>query len=460
MSDVTIAPDATTRLAETRPESAAWYARAREAIAGGVGHDLRHAPPAPTCITHGRGAHKWDVDGHRYIDYGLGNAALLLGHAHPAIVEAVRDAVGRGTHFGNDHPDQVRWAEAIRRLVPCAARVRFVNSGSEANMLAARLARAFTGRGRLVRFEAHFHGWHDDLATGFTLPFDEPVTRGLAPGTPLGSVTLPANDLDRLDRALRRDRDIAGIILEPSGASWGTVPLAPGFLQGVRERATRHGALLIFDEVITGFRWAPGGAQERYGVVPDLSTHAKVIAGGMPGAAVCGRADVMDQLEIRGDAWRDRHERVMHLGTYNANPVSAAAALACLGIVATGEPQHHADAMAARLREGLDAVLERRGVAGYVYGEASTFHLYVEAAPGSGRPRDALPTLDPRVLKSIPGPVVAAIQNGLRVRGVELMSYTGGVTSAAHEATDVAETVAAVDDLMAELAGPVLATTR
>jgi glutamate-1-semialdehyde 2,1-aminomutase len=449
--------DVNERLRETRSESAAWYARAQQAIAGGVGHDLRYASPMPTCISHGLGAYKWDVDGHRYIDYGLGNAALLLGHAHPAIVAAVREAVGRGTHFGNDHPDQVRWAEAITRLVPCAERVRFVNSGSEANMLAARLARAFSGRGKLLRFEGHFHGWHDDLVSGFACPFDAPTSLGLAPGTALGSVMIPANDLDRLDRTLQADRDVAAIILEPSGASWGTVPLAPGFLAGVRELATRHGVLLIFDEVITGFRWAPGGAQERSGVTPDLSTHAKVIAGGMPGAAVCGRADVMDLMTIRGDARRDRHQRVLHLGTFNANPVSAAAALACLEIVATGEPQRHADAIATRLRDELDAVLDRRGIAGYVYGEASTFHVYVEAAPGSGRPREALRTLDAVTLKSIPGPVVVAIQNGFRARGLELMSYTGGVTSAAHTEADVAETVAAFDDLVGELAGTVLA---
>jgi glutamate-1-semialdehyde 2,1-aminomutase len=449
--------DVGTRLAATRPESAAWYARARKVLAGGVGHDLRHATPSPTCITHGEGAYKWDVDGRRYIDYGLGNGALLLGHAHPAIVAAVAEAAGRGTHFGNDHPDQVRWAEAIQRLVPCAERVRFANSGSEANMLAARLCRAHTGRGKILRFEGHFHGWHDDLATGAALPFEAPGTLGLAPGTALGSVMIPANDLDRLDATLRGDHDVAAIILEPSGASWGTVPLAPGFLAGVRELATRHGVLLIFDEVITGFRWAPGGAQERYGITPDLSTHAKVIAGGLPGAAVCGRADVMELFTIRGDAAHDRHRRVMHLGTFNANPVSAAAALACLPIVATGEPQRQADRIAARLREGLGAVLERRGVAGAVYGEASAFKILVEAAPGTGRARDALRTLDAAALKAIPGSVVTALQNGFRDRGVELMSYTGGLTSAAHSEADVAETVAAFDDLVGELAGCVLA---
>jgi glutamate-1-semialdehyde 2,1-aminomutase len=454
------------RLRETRPESARLYARAREAIAGGVGHDLRYADPTPTYITHGQGAYKWDVDGTRYIDYGLGNAALLLGHAHPAIVEAVREAVGRGVHFGNDHPSQVLWAEKVVQLVPCAERMRFVNSGSEANMLAARLARAFTGRGKLLRFEGHFHGWHDDLVCGYAYPFEAAPTRGLAPGTEAGTVMVPANDLDALQARLRRDHDIAAIILEPSGASWGTIPLEDGFLQGVRELATRHAVLLIFDEVITGFRWAAGGAQERYGVRPDMSTHAKVIAGGMPGAAVCGRADVMEQMTIRGEPRHDRYERVAHLGTFNANPISAAAALACLEIVATGEPQHHADAIAAKLREGLDEVLARHEIAGYVYGPASTFHIYVEAAgseSGGEVPRgpDGRPMpIDAATLKAIPGHVVAAIQNGFRVRGIELMSYTGGVTSSAHTEADVAETVAAFDDLAQELAGSVIARVK
>jgi glutamate-1-semialdehyde 2,1-aminomutase len=440
------------RLAATRGGSAAWYARAQRCIAGGIGHDVRYAPPFPTYIQRAEGPYKWDVDGNRSIDYQLGNGALLLGHAHPAIVEAILRAAPLGTHFGNDHPLQVQWAEQIQRLVPCAERVRFVNSGTEANMLACRIARAVTGRPRILRFEGHFHGWHDDLVRGFAPPFEVPPSLGLAPGALDGTVMLPANDLALVERTLAERRDLAAIILEPSGASWSTVPLVPGFLQGLRDLTRRYGVLLIFDEVITGFRWAPGGAQERFGVVPDLSTHAKVIGGGMPAAAVCGRAEVMAVLEITGDPHHDRFERVLHYGTYNANPLSAAAGLACLEIAATGEPQRHADAMAERLRQGLDAVLERRGVAGYVYGEASTFHIYLEKAPGSGvKDRQALRTLDARVLKGMPGDLIRALQNGFRVRGVDLMSYNGGMCSAAHSTADIDETIAAFDDLMAEL---------
>ena len=177
------------------------------------------------------------------------------------------------------------------------------------------------------------------------------------------------------------------MILEPSGGSWARLPLRPGFLAGLRDVTRRHGTLLIFDEVITGFRWAPGGAQERSGVTPDLSTHAKIVGGGVPGAAICGRAEVMRVFDITGDAFHDRFRRIAHQGTYNASPLTAAAGLACLNIVATGEPTRRADALAERLRAGLNGVLERRAVRGLVYGESSVFHIYLEAPGRSSRCR-------------------------------------------------------------------------
>jgi glutamate-1-semialdehyde 2,1-aminomutase len=439
-------------LVESIEGSRTWYERAQKSIAGGLGHDVRYASPVPLYIQRAQGAHKWDVDGNRYVDYNLGNGALLLGHAHPAIVDAVIRTAPLGTHFGSDHPLQVEWAEKIQSLVPCAERVRFVNSGTEANMLAARIARAYTARGKILRFEGHFHGWHDDLVRGFSPPFEVSPTIGLSPGALDATVMVPANDLARVEQTLAEDRDIAAAILEPSGASWSTIPLAPGFLQGLRDLTRKYRTLLIFDEVITGFRWAPGGAQERYGVTPDLSSHAKIVSGGMPGAAVVGRADVMDVVRITGDARHDRFERVLHYGTYNATPVTSAAGIACLNLAGTGEPQRHADTLAERLRAGLNEVLERRGIAGYAYGEASTFHVYLEKTPGTGaRDRQSLRTLDPLVLKGMPGDLIRELQNGFRARGVDLMSYNGGMLSAAHTEADVDETIAAFDDLTGEL---------
>ncbi len=432
--------------------SASWYDRACASIAGGVGHDVRHATPFPLYIERAEGAYKWDADGNRYIDYLVGNGAILLGHSHPAILEAVQQAAPAGLHFGNDHPAQVEWAELIQRLVPCAERVRFVNSGSEANALACRIARAYTGRSKILRFEAHFHGWLDELVSGFSPPFDVSPTTGCAPGAAEGVIMVPANDLERLEETLAENGDIAGVILEGSGASWATVLFEPGFLAGVRDLTRRYSNVLIVDEVITGFRWAPGGAQERADLVSDLSTHAKIIAGGMPGAAVCGRAEIMDVMQMTGEPVHDRFERVLHYGTFNAAPLSAAAGRACLEVASSGEPQRQADAMAERLRASMDRVLEDRGVAGYVYGESSAFHIYLRA-PGSERivDRQALHTADPAILKGMPGDLVTALQNGFRARGMELMSYNGGMTSAAHVEGDIDETVAAFDDLVQEL---------
>ncbi len=448
------------RLVTSRPGSLAWYQRAQRSIAGAIGHDARYVTPFTTYIERAEGAYKWDVDGNRYLDYQVGNGALLLGHAHPAVVEAVVKAAPLGLHFGNDHPLQVQWAEQIQQLVPCAELVRFTNSGTESNMLACRLARAYTGRGKILRFEGHFHGWHDDLVRGFLPPFQASPSIGVAPGALDATVMVPANDLSSVERALANDKDLAAVILEPSGASWCTVPLVPGFLQGLRDLTIRFGVLLIFDEVITGFRWAPGGAQQRFGVVPDLSTHAKIVAGGMPGAAVCGKAEIMDLLRITGDSQHDRYQRVLHYGTFNANPISAAAGLVTLKIAQSGEPQRQADAMAERLRSGLDQILARRGVAGYAYGESSTFHIYLEKPSGRKvKDREALRSIDANILKGMPGELVRALQNGFRARGVELMSYNGGMTSAAHTEAMVDETVVIFDDLVAAMVATGLVAT-
>jgi len=447
------------RVRAMQPGSARWFERGRKTIGGAYGHDGRYNRPFATYIERARGGYKWDVDGNRYIDYRLGNGALMLGHADPDVNAAVAAVLEKGTHFGNDHPLQVEWGERVQRMVPCAERVRFVNSGTEANMLACRLARGFTRRSKILRFEAHFHGWHDELLTGMSPPFDLPPSVGLAPGAAAGVVMIPDNDLDLLDRTLAGDQEIAAVIVEASGASWGTVPLQPGFLKGVREVTRRRDVLMILDEVITGFRWAPGGVQERFGITPDLSTHAKIIAGGLPGGAVCGGADILRGLEFTGEPRHDRYERVMHYGTFNANPLSAAAGIACLVKLEGGGATRRADEVAAAIREGMDAVLERQGIAGYVYGEASAFHIYLAPPPGRGvRRRADLITTDAATLKGIPTTVVMAVQNGFRTRGIELMSYTGGLTCAAHTLSDAADTVAAFDDLMAELAGTVVAT--
>jgi len=426
---------------EQRPNAVELYGQARELIAGGVGHDVRHNPLAPIYIEHARGSRKWDVDGNEYIDYGMGNGALILGHAHPAAIQAVQSVVENGLHFGNDHPRMLEWAGLIRDLVPCAERVRFDNSGTEGTMLALRLARAFTGRTKVLRFEGHFSGWHDYVGRGAYPPFDRSVSLGIPQSTLDTIVVIPA-DLDRAEAVLREDSDIAAVMLEPSGASWGTVPLTTEFNRGLHGLTRRYDVPLIYDEVITGFRYSPGGYQGLIGVTPDLAVLGKIVTGGLPGGAVVGRAAIMKLFDFTGDAQHDRYGRVSHLGTFNANPLSTASGIASLELVADGSVQAHADRMADLLRRGMNEILEEERAAGYAYGDSSVFHVYLEAHPGSGaRGRADLHTTDARTLKSIPGPVIAAFGRNLNIRGVDLMSYNGGVTSAAHSEEDIRQTL-------------------
>jgi glutamate-1-semialdehyde 2,1-aminomutase len=437
-----------------RQKSLELFERASRVLAGKVGHDLRYFQPVPLYIERASGGRKWDVDGNEYVDFLLGNGALLLGHAVPEVLEAVHKAAALGTHFGSDHPLQIEWAELVQRLVPSAERVRFVNSGTEATLLALRLARAYARRNKILRFEGHFHGWHDDVVHGFQPPFDADGSLGVPPSVRRNTVSLPAGDLDQVEALLSSDKEIAAAILEPSGASWGRVPLEREFLAGLREITTRHGVVLIFDEVVTGFRFSPGGAQALYGVTPDVSCLAKILTGGLPGGAVVGRAHIMKLFDHTDEPQHDRFERVIHLGTFNASPLAAAAGIVVLKQVATGEPIRQANEMAQKLRADWDAVLERYHVAGYVYGTCSTFHVYFETDPQRIRQASArqdLHTTEANRLKGMPGKLITEYQRHLRYHGVDLMSSTGGVLCSAHTQEDIDHATKAFEQTIAAL---------
>ncbi len=416
--------------ARENPRSAALHARARRLLPGGVAHDVRRTAPFPLAVSRAEGSRKWDADGHELICYAMGHGALLLGHGHPAVVAAVREQATRSFHPGACHELESDWAEAVIRLVPSAERVRFTSSGTEATLLALRLARAATGRGKIIKLAGHFHGWHDQVAIGTDPPFDGPDTAGLPPGIASSVVTVPA-DAPALAAALAAG-DVAAVILEPSGAAWATVPLPAGFLEAARRLADESGALLVFDEVVSGFRWAPGGVQEVSGVRPDLTALGKILAGGMPGGAVCGRSDVMDHLGGISDDPR----RVAHPGTHNAHPLSAAAGVTALGLAASGEAQDGAARLAALLRAQLTSVFERCGMPGRAYGESSTFHLLF----GPGEPEE----LDPATLKSGLTPQLSsALHCGMLREGVHLF-HGSGFLSTAHSERDVEQTAAAL----------------
>lgn len=425
--------------------SADFYERARHVLAGGVSHEGRFAPPYPKYIERAAGSRKWDVDGREYVDYAMGSASLLLGHAHPQVAAAVAEQAARGTFFADCHPLEVEWATLVQSLVPCADRVRFVGSGTEATMLAIRIGRAHSGRPKVLRFEGHYHGWHDYVALGTSAPYDRSPSLGVLPGALEATVVAPP-DPQRVDDLLAADAAIGTVICEVSGANYGSVPLPPGFLPALREIATRRDVVLVFDEVITGFRWSPGGRQARDGVIPDLTTLAKILTGGMPGGAVVGREPIMRLLDPAVEV-EGRRPGVMHKGTFNASPLIAAGAIVALEHVATGEPNRQADAIAAALREGFAGALERHQVPGAVYGEASTFHVYLGACENR-----SVAGLGAEAIRGAPKALVQALRGGLRARGVDFMSYMSGVTSGAHTDEDVALTLQAFEDTLRDLA--------
>jgi glutamate-1-semialdehyde 2,1-aminomutase len=364
--------------AESRPKSKALFERARQSMPSGAAHDGRFFTPFPFYVERADGARKWDVDGHEYLDCWSGHGALMLGHNHPAVVRAITEQAKKGLHYSACSELEVRWAELIRSCVPGAERVRFTLTGTETTSLAVRVARAFTGRDYIVKFESHFHGVHDMFVAAVKDPFEIPASAGVPASTLSTTLVAPCNDIDHV-RELLEDHPVAAIILEPAGGRSMTVPTNPAFLKALREETRRRGVVLIFDEVVTGFRMAAGGAQEYFGVTADLTCLAKAVAGGLPGAALVGRADIMDMIAFSGDAKRDRTKRVADQGTYSGTPLVAAAAVAQLEILKTGEVQRELNRLGDRLRAGMNQVLKTRGVRGCVYGGSSVFRIFLGA---------------------------------------------------------------------------------
>ncbi len=425
------------------PGSAKLYKQACKAIPAGLTHDSRTLSPYPIYGQRAAGPRKWDVDGNEYVDYFGGHGALLLGHAHPAVVEAVQQQVAQGTHWGSSHALEVRWAELVQRLIPCAERVRFTASGTEASHLALRLARAFTGKPKVVRFVGHFHGWHDQVTAGSMSHYDGSVPAGILPALVEQTILLPAEEAAVAETLGSRD-DIAAVILEGSGASWGAVPLPRTFLQSLRAVTKARDIVLILDEVITGFRWSRGGAQARFGVTPDMCVLAKIVAGGLPGGAVAGAKDIMDQLDLQAAAAAGR-EKIGHQGTFNSNPLCAAAAVATLSIVEREEVCADAEATAGQIRIGMREILAEEGVPWGVYGDASAFLIFQNPNGLHIDPK----TFDPLRygFKELKGTRSARQSNRLRIamlaNGVDIMGAPGGLVSAAHGADEVARTLEA-----------------
>jgi len=381
--------------------------RARRVLPGGATHASRTYDPR-IYVARSSGSRKWLIDGTELIDYTMGHGALLLGHAHPAVVEAVREQVSRGTHYGAAHPLEVEWAELIASLVPSAEKVRFTASGTEAVMLALRVARAATGRDRIVKLQEHFHGWSDAVS-----PYLDADGRTRTPvGVPeaLGALTTVVRSDDPADlEAMLARGDVAAVIMEPSGAHYGQLPLEPSFISAARVACTATGTVLVFDEVVTGFRVSPGGMQSVLGITPDISVLGKVMAGGLPSGAIAGRADLLELLATT----------IAHPGTFNANPLSAAAGIVTLRLVAEGIPQRTAESYAISLVGEWTSALASAGIPGTIRRLSSILHIFLD---------------DPQAQ--------ARIANAMRAEGVDILN-TSAFCSSVHTITDLEQSAAA-----------------
>ncbi len=434
------------RSAAERPlsKSRALYERATSVLAGGVSSDARRLSPLPLFVDRASGSHLWDVDGNEYVDYVLGQGPAILGHAPQAVADALQAQMTRGQVFSAQHEQEVEVAELVCRLVPCAERVRFNTVGSEAVHGALRLARGVTGRPKIVKFEGHYHGWFDPVLYSVHPPLDQagpPDSPHAVPGTKgqpaTGAEDLAVcvwNDLGALERTLERHPgEIAAVIMEPLLCNTGCIAPRPGYLEGAKELCAEHGALLIFDEVITGFRLAPGGAQEYFGVTPDLAIFGKAIAGGLPLACLAGRAEVMDAIS-RGE--------VGHAGTFNSNPVVIAAAAATLRELTKDDGAAYARlaATGARLMDGLRSAAQDAGVPLLVDGPGHLFQTYLT---------DRSEVADYRDFASTDLAGMARLHGALLDRGVNVVGRGLWFLSTAHDDTDVDATVAAVADALA-----------
>ena len=360
--------------------SAELFARARCRIPGGVNSPVRAfrgMGREPFFVERAAGAEIWDVDGNKYIDYVGTWGPAILGHAPEVVIEAVRGAAGQGVSFGIPNPLEVEMAELICRWVPSIEKVRMVNSGTEATMSCVRLARGFTGRDKIIKFEGCYHGHVDSLlvhAGSGALTHGQPDSAGVPEGFASLTIALPFNNLDAVREAFRKNPgEIAAVILEPIPANAGLFFPLPGFLAGLREECSTHGGLLIFDEVMTGFRVARGGAQELYGIRPDLTALGKVIGGGLPVGAFGGRAEIMDQLSPLGPVYQ--------AGTLSGNPLAMAAGLAQLRELERIDGWKLLEELGAQFEQATRESLGKTGVAAIFHRIGSMFCLFFTQEP-------------------------------------------------------------------------------
>jgi glutamate-1-semialdehyde 2,1-aminomutase len=393
--------------------------------------------PCSIFIDRAEGSHLWDVDGNDYIDYRLGFGPVILGHSYPAVHDRIHRYDERGIIFALDNPLEVSVAERVRRLVPSAGMVRFSVSGTEATMHAMRIARGYTGREKVVKFEGQYHGSHDYALFSTEPPFDSP--RGMSFPSSLGIpraisklvIVVEWNDFDSIEKAVSKSgKEIAAIICEPVMGNAAVIPPAPGYLKFLKELADRHGIVLIFDEVKTGFRLAPGGAQQLFGVKPHLSTFAKSLANGYPVSLICGKEEIMNVVGPK---------KVAHGGTYAGNPISMAAAEATLDEIETGKVHQKIEKFGSRMIKGIRDILRDKHVDGVVQGYPGMFQVLFTVEEEVRNYRD---------LRSCDFELFARLQFDLLQRGIMFDEDNGEplFTSYSHSQSDLEKTLTGFED--------------
>lgn len=424
------------------PQESDLIERAFRVLPGGTLGNVYLPKEEAIIIRRGQGSKVWDVSGNEYIDYLLGSGPMVLGHAHPAVVKAVQEAVARGSTFFATNEAAVLLAEEITRAVPCAEKVRFLTSGTEADFFAMRLARAFRRREKVLKFEGGFHGLSDYGAVSISpkrnLPFPEGELNSAGIPQALSSLVLiaPYNDLKTTEDIIARHHDdLAAVIVEPFQR---VIPPAQGFLQGLREITRRYGIVLIFDEVVTGFRFAYGGAQEYYGVVPDLATLGKIVGGGYPLSAVVGKEEIMRHFD---PAMEGTDGFVPLVSTLSGNPIAAVAGLATLQELRRPGTYQRLFSIGRRVREGLKSALQEAEVPAQVVGEDPLFDVFFTSEP----------ILDYRSTRKASLQRLNRFNTLLRQRGI-LRGQSKFYISLAHTEEDIARTISAFREVAGILA--------
>jgi glutamate-1-semialdehyde 2,1-aminomutase len=429
------------------PLSRNLFKRAKKVMPGGISHNIHYFPPYPFFVKSAKGSKIWDMDGNEYVDLWMGNYTHILGHRPPVIVHAIEKQLKEGIHWGLVYKKQMEWAELIRELVPSAEMVRFCCSGTEATMYAVRLARAFTGKKIILKIAGGWHGANPDLSLGIKMPYEKEESLGLLPELQKYTKVIPFNDFSGSLELIHQNRKgLAGIILEPIVGEGGFNPATKQYLQMLRSETKKLGALLIFDEVISCFRVALGGAQERFHITPDLTTLGKIVGGGLPVGVLVGRREILEKTspEKKVNKWE---KILIGGGTFSAHPLTAAAGPAMLRHLKDHRKKVYPflESNGKKVRRGLQAAFDRVGLDAVVTGVGSLFQTHFPFQKGK--------TLNsPHSINRYTDIEKREVEFRIRMltKGIHVM-HGGGSLSIAHSDRDIEKIIEAADEVAKEM---------